>query len=375
MKNILLATTGTSPQVLTETLFAIHQSGRPFPDEVFVITTQGAKPSLVNGLFRDGHLAALKAEYNLPEFLFDDSHIWLIEDEQGNDIDDAKSVEDQTSMADFITRKVFELTQDEACAIHASLAGGRKTMAFYFGYAMSMFGREQDVLSHVFVDDAFEFVRDFWFPTKQSKWITGKNGQGELDTSLATITLAEIPFVRMRKSLDPSLISAMANYSFSQTVAMLNASYKHDVDVVISKSSLLISVLGIDIKLTAKDMACYLWLYNKGQIGLKVDRDFEDNTRLSHEFLCCYAELASDPRVFERFHTTPEDFREGNVTSITGMPKEFLQPICSNINNKLKKALPNDISSKLLIESESKGSDHYYRVALTQLSHQPTIVD
>jgi hypothetical protein len=227
----------------------------------------------------------------------------------------------------------------------------------------------------VFVDDDFEFVRDFWFPTKQSKWVTGKNGQGELDTSLASITLAEIPFVRMRKSLDPSLISAMANYSFSQTVAMLNASYKHDVDVVISKSSLLISVLGIDIKLTAKDMACYLWLYNKGQIGLKVDRDFEDNTRLSHEFLCCYAELASDPRVFERFHTTPEDFREGNVTSITGMPKEFLQPICSNINNKLKKALPNDISSKLLIESDSKGSDHYYRVALTQLSHQPTIVD
>lgn len=374
MKNILLATTGTSPQVLTETLYAIHQSGRAFPDEVFVITTQGAKPGLMNGLFRDGHLAALKKEYNLPDFTFDESHIWLIQNEQGHDIEDAKSVEDQTSMADFITRKVFELTQDEHCAIHASLAGGRKTMAFYFGYAMSMFGREQDVLSHVFVDDAFEFVRDFWYPTQKSKWITGKNGQGELDTSLATITLAEIPFVRMRKSLEPSLISAMTNYSFSQTVAMLNVSHDDQFEIVINKSSLLISLLGIDIKLTAKEMACYLWILDKGKTGLIVDRDFEKDMSVSKKFLSFYGDLASDPRVFQSFKTTPEDFREGDFASMCGMSRDFLQPLCSTINNKLKKALPKDISSKLWIESHSEGTDHCYRVALTQLSHQVMIV-
>ncbi len=98
MKNILLATIGASPQVLTETLFAIHQSGRPFPDKVFVITTKGSLPSLVNGLFRDGHLQALKDEYQLPDFEFDENHIWLIEDAEGLQIDDAKSIEDQTSM-------------------------------------------------------------------------------------------------------------------------------------------------------------------------------------------------------------------------------------------------------------------------------------
>lgn len=374
MKNILLATTGTSPQVLTETLYAIHQSGRAFPDEVFVITTQGAKTGLMNGLFRDGHLAALKNEYNLPDFTFDESHIWLIQDEQGQDIEDAKSVDDQTAMADFITRKVFELTQDENCAIHASLAGGRKTMAFYFGYAMSMFGREQDVLSHVFVDDAFEFVRDFWYPTQQSKWITGKNGQGELDTSLATITLAEIPFVRMRQSLEPSLISTMTDSSFSQTVAMLNVSHNDQFDVVINKSSLLISLLGIDVKLTAKEMACYLWILDKGKTGLIVGRNFKEDISVSKAFLSFYGDLASDPRVFQSFKTTPEDFREGDFASMCGMSRDFLQPLCSTINNKLKKALPKDISSKLLIESYSKGTDHCYRVALTQLSHPVMIV-
>ena len=126
MKNILLSTTGASPQVLTETLYSIYQSGRPFPNEVYVITTKSCFDSLVNGLFRDGHLQALKDEYALPDFAFNESHIWLIDDESGKQIDDAKSVEDQTSMANFITRKVYEITEDSNTAIHALLAGARQ---------------------------------------------------------------------------------------------------------------------------------------------------------------------------------------------------------------------------------------------------------
>ena len=68
MKNILLSTTGASPQVLTETLYSIYQSGRPFPNEVYVITTKSCFDSLANGLFRDGYLQALKDEYALPYF-------------------------------------------------------------------------------------------------------------------------------------------------------------------------------------------------------------------------------------------------------------------------------------------------------------------
>ncbi len=244
MKNILLATTGANPQVLTETLYAIHQSGKAFPEEIFVITTLSNKKKLMEGLFEQGHLQALKDEYNLTDFTFDESHIWLIEDENGEPIDDAKSIEDQTYMADFITRKVFELTQDENTAIHASLAGGRKTMAFYFGYAMSLLGREQDTLSHVFVDDRFENVRDFWYPTKQRTLVKGKNGEGSIDLSEATVTLAEIPFVRMRKAIDPTLLSSMVNLSFSQTVGMLNASQSDQLKVTVNKPASTIEAVG-----------------------------------------------------------------------------------------------------------------------------------
>lgn len=360
MKNILFSTTGASPQVLTETLYSIYQSGRPFPDEVYVITTQSCYSSLVNGLFRDGHLQALIDEYQLPLFKFDKSHIWLIENEYGEQIDDAKSIEDQTSMANYITRKVYEITEDSNTSIHASLAGGRKTMAFYFGYAMSMFGREQDTLSHVFVDEQYEFVRDFWYPTKQPKWVTGKHGQGEIDLSQAKVTLAEIPFVRMRTSIEPSLFSSLANQSFSQTVGMLNATHQKELHITINISAKLVSALGVDIKLTAKELAFYTWLIKKGADGLLVDRYFEDEITHSIGFLDSYCSIASDPRIFNTFNTTPEDFKDGLYSSLKGMGKEFMQPICSTINRKFREALPLTVANKLEIKSVIEGNEFRY---------------
>jgi CRISPR-associated protein (TIGR02584 family) len=59
---------------------------------------------------------------------------------------------------------VRELTADPDCAIHASIAGGRKTMGFYLGYALSLFGRPQDRLSHVLVSSPFESNQNFFYP-------------------------------------------------------------------------------------------------------------------------------------------------------------------------------------------------------------------
>lgn len=369
MKNILLATIGSSPQVLTETLYAIHQNGKPFPDEIFVITTLCAKQSLIKGLFEDNHLQELKREYNLPNFLFNESHIWLIEDNKGNPISDAKSVMDQTYMADFITRKLFELTQNPNTLIHASLAGGRKTMAFYLGYAMSLLGREQDILSHVFVDNTYEFIDDFWFPTKESKLITGKDDK-KIDASKAKITLAEIPFVRMRNSVNQSLINSMIDHSFSQTVAMLNATQHQELNVDIFQANKSITVHGIEIKLTAKEMAFYLWLLSKGNSGVLVDRFFEEKKTHSLDFLNYFKLMSTDPRVYESFDTTPEDFAEANHTKLKGMNKTFLQPVCSMINRKLTKSLPREIAHKICINSQQIGTSQEYSISLNKKEYK-----
>ncbi|MFM9500915.1 CRISPR-associated ring nuclease, partial [Streptomyces galilaeus] len=77
-----------------------------------------------DGLFKQAQLAKLIEDYQLPAINFTEENIWLIEDENGQPIDDAKSELEQTYMADFITRKVFELTSKNNLSIHASIAGG-----------------------------------------------------------------------------------------------------------------------------------------------------------------------------------------------------------------------------------------------------------
>ena len=129
---------GTSPQVLTETLYAIYKQGKPFPDEVYLITSENAKAKAVEWLFEKEQIEHLKAHHRLPDFKFELDHILLMEHDNGELVFDGSEEQDQQSIADSITRIVAKFTSDENCRIHASIAGGRKTMAFYMGYAMSI---------------------------------------------------------------------------------------------------------------------------------------------------------------------------------------------------------------------------------------------
>lgn len=363
MKNVLLIVTGASPQVLTETLFALHQQGKPIPEEVFVITTKSTKAMLTNGLFEQGHLAKLIADYKLPNIKLPDENIWLIEDDKGQPINDAKSEIEQTYMADFITRKVFELTNKNNISIHASIAGGRKTMAFYLGYAMSLLGREQDSLSHVFVNNEFEFVKGFYYPTPYEYIIDGKNGT-QINCINAKVTLAEIPFVRMRQSIDETLIANMQSASFSQTVASLNSAHKKDLTLEVNAKAKTLTFAGIEIKLTTKEIAFYLWLYQYSQSEHKklvVGRKFEENTKHSIEYLTLLQQNSSDLRVFSgTFGVEPEDFRDGLHSNLKAMEKTFVQQTRSRINNKINKMLPNELAKKIAIDSNSQSFETSY---------------
>ncbi|MCK7629356.1 CRISPR-associated ring nuclease Csm6 [Shewanella putrefaciens] len=152
MKHILLSAIGSHPQLITETLYDLYAAGKPHPDEIYVITTLDSVKKLKQGLLADGQLAKFEAHYSRQAAIFNDNHIWVIEDSVGRPAFDAKNAQEQIAMADFITRKVYALTSRDDVAVHASVSGGRKTMAFYLGYAMSLLGRKQDELSHVFVN-------------------------------------------------------------------------------------------------------------------------------------------------------------------------------------------------------------------------------
>ena len=60
-KDILLSITGMTPQVVTETLYAIYKSEpEHFPEEIYIITTQkGAEKIRTNLLGDEGQLNKL----------------------------------------------------------------------------------------------------------------------------------------------------------------------------------------------------------------------------------------------------------------------------------------------------------------------------
>lgn len=355
MKNILLSVMGTSPQVLTETLYAIHMQDRPFPDEVYLITSENAKGKVVEWLFENNQIENLKKHHGLPDFKFDLDHILLMHDDDGVAVVNGREEEDQQSIADSITRIVARFAADEDCRIHASIAGGRKTMAFYMGYAMSIFGREQDILSHVFVSKEFEFSDQFFFPTLTDNYIAHHNKV--LNTKNAKVTLAEIPFVRMRNIVDQNFLNRLESNSFSKTVEVINTYKQEKVKVFVSTKKKEIIVNGIEIKLPPKELAFYLWLSQLPNRKIEVDRQFCDDPAHSASYLKLYSMFASDNRVFASFNTDREVVKENTVQSLAELgslnpfEKDWIQQARSKINAQFRKLLESIVVDVIEINS------------------------
>lgn len=218
-RRVLLAVSGLSPQIVTETVYALTQAQSPpwVPTEIHLLTTtEGANRARLS-LFSDdlGWFYRLCADYGLSGIRFDASHIHVLQNASGQHMDDIRSVDDNSAAADAITAKVRELSADPHCALHVSIAGGRKSMGFYVGYALSLYGRAQDRLSHVLVSEPFEQTLDFFYPTPQSHVLKRSDGR-MADTKDAQVTLAHIPFVSLRHGLPEALLDGDA--SFNETV-------------------------------------------------------------------------------------------------------------------------------------------------------------
>lgn len=159
-RRILLAVCGLSPQVITETLHALAVERQPafVPTEIRLITTsEGAERARLSLLSEEpGRLARLCRDYDLPAITFGFEDIEVLRDASGAPLADIRTPEDNLRMADLITARVRTLTADPGSALHISIAGGRKTMGYSVGYALSLFGRPQDRLSHVLVAEPFE---------------------------------------------------------------------------------------------------------------------------------------------------------------------------------------------------------------------------
>ena len=340
---ILVAVTGLSPQIVTETLYALavglERSERPFvPTRIRLITTEEgarrAKDSLLNP--GNGWFHRLRSDYRLPAIEFGPQHIVVLKDRTGQPLDDIRTREDNELAADAITKEIRALTSDDDTALHVSIAGGRKTMGFYVGYALSLYGRVQDRLSHVLVTTPYESHREFFYPAPQRRMLEDREGRLS-DAHDARVTLADIPFVRMRTGLGRDLLDSSASFS---TVVDEAQRALPPVGLVLDPANCTVTASGETFELEPSKFALYWLLSAHVRRGRPAVHWSEDG--FMTQLLDYYARIEmTGPGEYVRIETAYEG----------GRGDKIVNPAKAHINRTLRQRLGERRAAPYLIVS------------------------
>ena len=331
-RRILVAVTGLSPQIVTETLYALAVEQKPafVPTEIHLITTgEGANRARLSLLSNEpGAFHALRHDYSLPEIDFSEKNIHVLTGSDGRTLTDISDEAENLAAADLITALVREFSADPESALHVSLAGGRKTMGFFLGYALTLLGRPQDRLSHVLISAPFESSWKFFYPTPHSEVIELAGG-GLADASKAKVMLADIPFVSLRHGLPENLLQGRSSYS--ETVAAAQRAHA-PASLVLEPEKRRIIAAGQSIELSPTLMALLTLfarrlLEDKGPIC--GPNESVPDEAWAAAFLAELRDIAGESR----------DIEETERSLKNGMDGNYFARIRSRLHNELRKHL------------------------------------
>ena len=247
MRNILLAISGLTPQIVTETFFALSVQKKIKIDEIFVITTElgkkvleGKTPSPAASLKTE--LKNLCKDYNLPLPKFTLKRNVIVATEETTRLYDVKTDRDNVLFPNKAAEIISKLTADAQTALHVSLSGGRKSMSAHLALVLSLFARSQDKLYHVLTDEKFE----------------SQNFYPKSAEELSALVLAEIPFVKLR-SLNSPFLSPKEKYYDLVCAAQKRLSFLTDNRKLIIELKQRTLHYGEDsVRLTPKEIALYI---------------------------------------------------------------------------------------------------------------------
>ncbi|MBL8343977.1 MAG: TIGR02584 family CRISPR-associated protein [Rubrivivax sp.] len=362
-RRALVCVLGRNPQILTETLFALAVRAKPrwVPTEIHVITTalgaEDARAKLLDPV--RGHFHRLVAEY-LPgaSIAFDGTsvdaegrprwiHVICRADDPGQPLDDIDDPEDSAATGNAILRVIAPLVNDPHCAIHASIAGGRKTMGALLCSAISLLGRPQDQISHVLVPSELEGHPEFFYPPRQPTELTLRDGR-KYAAHDALVRLARVPLLRFAAGMRSKILESRLSYE--QLVAQAEQDLLPQ-PVVLSMATRTVRVGSAVVTLEPMEMAWYAYLAERRQRHLaepglvapgfvRVDKDPTRNIGI-HE-----ADLR---RVFARL--TDVQYKPPS-RRLDEFKDEFKSRV-SYINAKLRSALGEATAQRLLIAGPS----------------------
>ncbi|MGD9488779.1 MAG: CRISPR-associated ring nuclease Csm6 [Calditrichaceae bacterium] len=207
MKDILVAVAGSTPQIVTESLYDFIVQKKINISELHIITTLHGKEKCDKMLFApDGYFYKFCDDYNIPTYEIS-LNLKVIGNGPENELEDIRNESDNKIAADFINRYIFQLSQKKDTRIRATIAGGRKTMSVYLASAMQIHARKSDRLYHVLISPPeLEFNPHFFYPPPGAgAWLElpGRDNQKvKIQKSKIKIENAEIPFLRLKDHLN-----------------------------------------------------------------------------------------------------------------------------------------------------------------------------
>jgi len=344
--NKLLVISISKPQVVTETIYCLHKQGIKIT-ELHVITTEEGLKEIKRSLMSSANnrLTQLCEDYNLPRLSFGEEQIYLLKNASGELITDANRQQVQPEIADAIFNIVRDLTSDSKSRLHASIAGGRKTLSYYLGMAMTVFARPEDTLNYVSIDKNYE-NSDFFYPTPYEKYIYA-NGES-LNTQDANVQLLAVPFMQLRESLPTKVLKGQ--YSYQQTLEScktITSRVQLVLDIV--NTSLICSNKAV--KLSRADFAFY-WMVIENLIadgnGFTCPPKAMADETLAMAYLNKRHELAGEKNIFTEWKDAYR-YAIGRIDYViserelkpllNGMTAAFFEQRKSSINRKLDEHL------------------------------------
>jgi CRISPR-associated protein (TIGR02584 family) len=340
---ILLAVTGMTPAVLTETVWALAQERpRSIPDRVVAITTAPGKELLERELYTPvalgneclwqllrreilGPACEKSKQLNLEIVVITAPNPRLGRSEP---LDDFRTAAENAAMADFLLAQVRALVDTPGVRLIASIAGGRKTLGALLYACMSLLGRETDRLTHVLVTepyDSFFLKPRFFFPSQPIQPLATPEGK-TVAAQDAHIDLGDIPFVPLRNLFESEKIRKPCSFMelVDRCKEEVGKAARRNVQLTVWRSEKVIEVNDVKIVTSAMQQVLMLFLADPAAATARAK-------------VSCYSDATDLLRSYaDSLRAQKPPNKEGDWRSLAIVPANFAPENITKLLNELK---------------------------------------
>lgn len=307
-KNILIAVSGLTPQIITEAFYCLSIKKKIKIDEIYVITTSRGR-DIIHSSDKKIKYPPLKSEIRnccktyalpVPRFENNDKHI-IVAREQSLELHDIRNDKENILFPNKICEFVYSKAKVSDNTLFCCISGGRKTMSVYLAFALSLFGRYNDKLIHVVTSEENEFKNFYPMNKKEDK----------------ALEIAEIPYVRISKYLsDTALKGKLKKFNYNEIVKVTQNEISPEDEykmILKSKTCQIIFANNLPLKIPPAEFELYKFI---------VENHLRNNQSLDKNILA------------EKFYVNPSKNIENLLTRLSKLNNFIIKAVNNlDLNN------------------------------------------